>query len=54
MPEPWPDVSLDHVTVSTADDLARAVHRLPEDAPAHLRAALLAFLRQLDGRQLVP
>jgi len=47
----WPDPALDHITVSTADDLQQAT---PHRAALTLSPAglddLLAYLRQLDGR----
>ena len=52
--EQWADVSLDEIVVSAPEDLAAAVHRLPEGLPDAYRTWLLAFLRQLDGRALGP
>ena len=47
----WANVSLDEVVVSTAADLAAAQpHRVVLQQPQADRDALLAYLRQLDGR----
>ena len=47
----YPNVSLDEVVVSTADELASAQpHRRVLDLPAADRAALTALLLELDGR----
>jgi len=47
----WPRPALDHMTVSTADDLAAAQpHRRVAALPAGQFDDLAAYLRQLDGR----
>jgi DNA-binding beta-propeller fold protein YncE len=48
--DPFPNISIDEVLVSTAGDLAAAQpHRAVLALPAADRTALLAYLRQLDG-----
>lgn len=52
---PYPNLSIDEILVSTADDLAAAhVHRLVETLPSGDRADLLAFLLELDGQDAGP
>ena len=47
----WPRPALDHMTVSTADNLAAAhPHRRVASLPAGQRQDLEAYLLQLDGR----
>jgi sugar lactone lactonase YvrE len=47
----WRSLALDEIVVSTADDLAAAApHRVVQSLDAGARADLLAWLRQLDGR----
>lgn len=47
----WQSLALDHITVSTADDLAMAApHRVAGDLDAAAFEQLLAFLLELDGR----
>ncbi len=48
--DPFPDISLDEIVVSTSGHLARAFpHRRALALPAGDRANLLAYLRALDG-----
>ena len=47
----WPDPGLDHITVSTADDIARAApHRAALALDEGERRDLSAYLLELDGR----
>lgn len=47
----WRALALDEIVVSTADDLEQAApHRVVQSLDAADRAELLAWLRQLDGR----
>jgi hypothetical protein len=49
--DPFPQISLDDVLVSTADDLAQAApHRQVLTLPSADRQALVAYLLQLDGQ----
>ena len=51
---PYPDISIDDVVVSTADELTLAQpHRQVGGLSAADRDALLAFLRQLEGPETV-
>ena len=49
-PETWPNVALDEIVVSTADDLAAAApHRVALGLPTGDFDALVSYVRQLDG-----
>jgi len=50
-PGSWPNVSVDEIVVSTADDLAAAhPHRQALGLTSGQRAELVAYLQQLDGQ----
>ena len=52
--EPFPNVSIDDLLITTADDRFRAEpHRQVIELPAEDQSALIAFLQQLDGQPLV-
>lgn len=52
---PYPNLSIDEILVSSPDDLAdAAVHRRVTALAEEDRAELLAFLRELDGRNAGP
>lgn len=52
---PYPNVGIDEILISTPDDLAAAApHRIVNDLTTGERSDLLAYLRELDGRNAGP